>query len=200
MEYIKKYLNQLKEISDEIDKDLLNRLILKLLDLKKNNGRLFFIGVGGSAANCSHAVNDFRKIAEIDAYTPLDNIAEVTARTNDEGFDTIFVEWLKRSKINNKDMLFVLSVGGGNQENNVSVNIIKAIDFCKTQKTTIAGIIGRDGGYVKKNSDLTILIPTKSSDTITPHAESWQSILWHLIVSDPRILSYSNKWESIDTR
>ncbi len=200
MEYIKKYLNQLKEISDEIDKDLLNRLILKLLDLKKNNGRLFFIGVGGSAANCSHAVNDFRKIAEIDAYTPLDNIAEVTARTNDEGFDTIFVEWLKRSKINNKDMLFVLSVGGGNQENNVSVNIIKAIDFCKTQKTTIAGIIGRDGGYVKKNSDLTILIPTKSSDTITPHAESWQSILWHLIVSDPRILSYSNKWESIDIR
>jgi len=200
MEYIQKYLSQLKEISDEIDKDLLNQLILKLLDLKKNNGRLFFIGVGGSAANCSHAVNDFRKIAEIDAYTPLDNIAEVTARTNDEGFDTIFVEWLKRSKINDKDMLFVLSVGGGNQENNVSVNIIKAIDYCKTQKTTIAGIIGRDGGYVKKNSDLTIVIPTKSNDTITPHAESWQSILWHLIVSDPRILSYSNKWESIDTR
>ena len=200
MEYIQKYLSQLKEISDEIDKDLLNQLILKLLDLKKNNGRLFFIGVGGSAANCSHAVNDFRKIAEIDAYTPLDNIAEVTARTNDEGFDTIFVEWLKRSKINDKDMLFVLSVGGGNQENNVSVNIIKAIDYCKTRKTTIAGIIGRDGGYVKKNSDLTIVIPTKSNDTITPHAESWQSILWHLIVSDPRILSYSNKWESIDTR
>ena len=200
MEYINKYFSQLKEITDDINKDILNQLILKLVDLKKNNGRIFFIGVGGSAANCSHAVNDFRKIAEIDAYTPLDNIAEVTARTNDEGFDTIFVEWLKRSKINDKDMLFVLSVGGGNQENNVSVNIIKAIDYCKDQKTTIAGIVGRDGGYVKKNSDLTIVIPTKSKDTITPHAESWQSILWHLIVSDPRILSYSNKWESIDTR
>ena len=200
MEYINKYFSQLKEITDDINKDILNQLILKLVDLKKINGRIFFIGVGGSAANCSHAVNDFRKIAEIDAYTPLDNIAEVTARTNDEGFDTIFVEWLKRSRINDKDMLFVLSVGGGNQENNVSVNIIKAIDFCKAKKTTIAGIVGRDGGYVKKNSDLTIVIPTKSKDTITPHAESWQSILWHLIVSDPRILSYSNKWESIDSR
>ena len=200
MEYIEKYLSQLKEISDDIDRETLNKLILRLLDLKKVNGRVFFIGVGGSAANCSHAVNDFRKIAEIDSYTPLDNIAEVTARTNDEGFETIFVEWLKRSRANKNDMLFVLSVGGGNVENNVSVNIIKAIDYCKKNNTTIAGIVGRDGGFVKKNSDLTILIPTKSDDTITPHAESWQSIIWHLIVSDPRIMSYSNKWESIDSK
>ena len=200
MEYIEKYLSQLKEISDDINRETLNKLILRLLDLKKVNGRIFFIGVGGSAANCSHAVNDFRKIAEIDSYTPLDNIAEVTARTNDEGFETIFVEWLKRSRANKNDMLFVLSVGGGNVENNVSVNIIKAIEYCKKNNTTIAGIVGRDGGFVKKNSDLTILIPTKSDDTITPLAESWQSIIWHLIVSDPRIMSYSNKWESIDSK
>ena len=200
MKYINKYLNQVKEISDEIDKVILNKIILNLIELKKNNGRLFFIGVGGSAANCSHAVNDFRKIAEIESYTPLDNIAELTARTNDEGFDTIFVEWLKRSHVNKNDMLFVLSVGGGNLENNVSVNIIKAVDHCKSQGTTIVGIIGRDGGYVKKHSDLTIIIPTRTSDTITPHAESWQAILWHLIVSDPRIISYSNKWESIDNK
>ena len=145
MEYIEKYLSQLKEISDDIDRETLNKLILRLLDLKKVNGRIFFIGVGGSAANCSHAVNDFRKIAEIDSYTPLDNIAEVTARTNDEGFETIFVEWLKRSRANKNDMLFVLSVGGGNVENNVSVNIIKAIEYCKKNNTTIAGIVGRDG-------------------------------------------------------
>ena len=150
MEYIEKYLSQLKEISDDIDRETLNKLILRLLDLKKVNGRIFFIGVGGSAANCSHAVNDFRKIAEIDSYTPLDNIAEVTARTNDEGFETIFVEWLKRSRANKNDMLFVLSVGGGNVENNVSVNIIKAIEYCKKNNTTIAGIVGRDGGFVKK--------------------------------------------------
>ena len=131
MEYIEKYLSQIKEISDDINRETLNKLILRLLDLKKVNGRVFFIGVGGSAANCSHAVNDFRKIAEIDSYTPLDNIAEVTARTNDEGFETIFVEWLKRSRANKNDMLFVLSVGGGNVENNVSVNIIKAIEYCK---------------------------------------------------------------------
>ena len=152
----------------------------------------------GSASNCSHAVNDFRKIAQIECYTPLDNIAELTARTNDEGWDTVFHAWLERSNLNKKDLLFVLSVGGGSIERNVSTNIIKAVDFSISKKCDIAGIIGRDGGYVYKNSKYSLIIPTQTKDTVTPLAESWQSVIWHLIVSDPRIIEYENKWESLD--
>jgi len=198
MNYIEKYLNQVEKISKIIDRNQINTVIDKILNLKKNNGRIFFIGVGGSAANCSHAVNDFRKIAEIDSYTPLDNIAEITARTNDEGWETVFESWLKTSKLEKKDMLFVLSVGGGNKDKNISVNIIKAIDYAKNIGCEIVGIIGRDGGYTKIKSNHCILIPTQSKDTVTPLAESWQSIIWHLIVTDPRILTFSNKWESLE--
>ena len=197
MEYIKKYLSQVKKITDEIDIEQIDKIIQILINIKENNKRVFFLGVGGSAANCSHAVNDFRKIAEIESYTPMDNIAEITARTNDEGWETVFESWLKRSNLNKDDLIFIFSVGGGDKENNISVNLINAIDYAKKIGTRIVGIIGRDGGYTKSNSNSCVIIPTQSNDTITPHAESWQAIIWHLIVTDPRILAYSNKWESL---
>ena len=196
--YVERYLEEVSKISKTIDKNKINKVINRLVKLRKENGRIFFIGVGGSASNCSHAVNDFRKIAQIESYTPVDNVAELTARTNDEGWDTVFSAWLERSRVNKKDLLFVLSVGGGNIKKNVSVNLIHAINYAIKKKCDVAGIIGRDGGYVHKKSNLCILIPTQSNDTITPLAESWQSVVWHLIVSDPRIIKYSNKWEFLD--
>ena len=198
MKYIKKYLEQVSEISSNIDQNKINNMVDIICDIKKDNGRIFFIGVGGSAANCSHAVNDFRKIANIECYSPIDNVAEITARTNDEGWETIFAPWLECSKINEKDCLFVLSVGGGNKENNISVAIIKALELAVSKKSKILGVVGRDGGYTAKLANECIIIPTLSSDTITPHAESWQGVIWHLLVSHPRIMSMSNKWESID--
>ena len=191
-------MEEVSKISKTIDKNKINKVINRLVKLRKENGRIFFIGVGGSASNCSHAVNDFRKIAQIESYTPVDNVAELTARTNDEGWDTVFSAWLERSRVNKKDLLFVLSVGGGNIKKNVSVNLIHAINYAIKKKCDVAGIIGRDGGYVHKKSNLCILVPTQSNDTITPLAESWQSVVWHLIVSDPRIIKYSNKWEFLD--
>ena len=196
--YVERYLEEVSKISKTIDKNKINKVINRLVKLRKENGRIFFIGVGGSASNCSHAVNDFRKIAQIESYTPVDNVAELTARTNDEGWDTVFSAWLERSRVNKKDLLFVLSVGGGNIKKNVSVNLIHAINYAIKKKCDVAGIIGRDGGYVHKKSNLCILVPTQSNDTITPLAESWQSVVWHLIVSDPRIIKYSNKWEFLD--
>jgi D-sedoheptulose 7-phosphate isomerase len=197
-DYVSRYLSEVSNISKQIDQNKINSLIERIVKLKKDKGRLFFIGVGGSASNCSHAVNDFRKIAEIESYTPLDNMAELTARTNDEGWDTVFSSWLDRSNLSSKDLIFALSVGGGSIEKNVSVNIIKAIDYAILQNCDVVGIVGRDGGYVKSKSDHCIIIPTQSKDTITPLAESWQAVIWHLIVSDPRIIEYENKWESLD--
>ena len=197
-DYINRYLNEVKSISNEVDQILLNKIIERIVELKENKGRIFFLGVGGSAANCSHAVNDFRKIAQIEYYSPIDNVAELTARTNDEGWDTVFSAWLERSNLNQNDLIFILSVGGGNKEKKISVNIISAIEYAKKQNCDIVGIIGRDGGYVAQNSNLCLIIPTQSADTITPHAESWQAVIWHLMVTDPRILSYQNKWESFD--
>ena len=196
--YIKRYLEEVVNISNTIDKKKINSVINRIVKIKRDKGRIFFIGVGGSASNCSHAVNDFRKIAQIESYTPLDNVAELTARTNDEGWDTVFSHWLERSKLNKKDLLFVLSVGGGNIEKRISVNLVHAMNYALKKKCDIAGIVGRDGGYVNKKSKMCIIIPTQSDDTITPLAESWQAIIWHLIVSDPRIMEYSNKWETID--
>ena len=198
MNYIKKYLEQVSEISNLIDKDKLENMVNIILGVRKNGGRIFFIGVGGSAANCSHAVNDFRKIANIEAYAPVDNVAEITARTNDEGWNTIFSPWLELSKLNNRDCLFVFSVGGGNKEKNISVAIVEALDLALEKGSKILGIIGRDGGYTAKVADECIIIPTLSDDTITPHAEAWQAVIWHLLVSHPKIMIMSNKWESID--
>tara|TARA_Y100000590_G_scaffold372211_1_gene435128 strand:+ start:800 stop:1405 length:606 start_codon:yes stop_codon:yes gene_type:complete len=198
--YIKDYLNEVKNIAETIDQKIIEKVIKRILIVKRKKGRIFFIGVGGSAANCSHAVNDFRKIAEIESYTPIDNVAELTARTNDEGWKTVFSEWLKMSKLNKNDLLFVLSVGGGNSKKNISVNIVNAIKYAKKTNCHVIGITGKKVGYTQKNSYACIVVPLQNKITLTPHAEAWQSTIWHLIVTDPRIQSYSNKWESIDKK
>ncbi len=198
MEYIKKYLKEVEIIAQSIDLSKIEEMIQIILNLKNNKGRLFFIGVGGSAANCSHAVNDFRKIGGIECYTPNDNVAELTARTNDEGWETVYAPWFKCSNLSNKDTIFVLSVGGGNKEKAVSVNLIHALDYAKKVGANIIGVTGRDGGYTGKIADVCLVIPTLSNDTITPHAEAWQAVIWHMLVTEPRIMEMSNKWESID--
>lgn len=180
-EYIEGALEALKKIAvEDID-----ATIEELVALKKRGGRLFLLGVGGSAANCSHAVNDFRKIAGIETYTPVDNVSELTARTNDDGWDTIFTEWLKGSKLSKNDAIMILSVGGGNKEKNVSTNIVSALDYAKKLGTTILGIVSRDGGHTKKVADVCILVPVISDKSITPYAESFQALLWHCFVNYP---------------
>ena len=168
-----------------------------LVDVRIANGRLFFLGVGGSAANCSHAVNDFRKICGIEAYTPTDNVSELTARTNDYGWDSVFVDWLKGSKLGPKDGVFVLSVGGGNSEKNISVNLIRALDYTKEVGAKIFGVVGRDGGFTAKVADCCIIIPTVNPENVTPHTETFQAMIWHLLVSHPRLKSSLTKWESM---
>lgn len=200
MSYPKRYLEEVKKIADSVDLKQIDKMIDLLVETRKVGGRIFFLGVGGSAANCTHAVNDFRKLGGIESYAPVDNVAELTARTNDEGWHTVFVEYLKTSKFNSKDMVFIMSVGGGNKEKNISANLVYALDFAKEQKGKITGILGRDGGHTAKLADACIIIPTQSPDTITPHAEAWQGVIWHMLVSDPRVLNYSNKWESIDNK
>jgi len=198
MEYAKRYFEEVQAIAQLIDLNIIEKMLLIIESVKKQKGRLFFIGVGGSAANCTHAVNDFRKIGGIECYTPNDNVAELTARTNDEGWDTVYGPWLECSHISDKDAVFVLSVGGGSKEKNVSVNLINALDVTKKVGAKILGIIGRDGGYTGKVADACIIIPTQSPDTITPHAEAWQAVVWHMLVTDPRIMAMSNKWESLE--
>jgi len=200
MEYAKKYFDQVAQISNQIDLNKIEQMLQILMAVKANKGRLFFLGVGGSAGNCSHAVNDFRKIGGIESYAPTDNVSELTARTNDEGWETVFAGWLTTSHISSKDVVFVFSVGGGNKEKNVSVNLVHAIDTAKAAGAKILAITGRDGGYAGKNADACIIIPTLSADTITPHAEAWQAVIWHMLVSDPRMMQMSNKWESIDAK
>jgi Phosphoheptose isomerase len=197
-DYIKKFLDETNKISKEINQDDIEKLINFVVSTKKSNGRIFFIGIGGSAANCSHAVNDFRKIANIESYTPLDNVAELTARINDDGWDTIFSNWLKQSKINSNDLVFIMSVGGGSLKKNISTNIVNTIDYCLKKKIKIVGIVSRDGGYTKLKSNACVTIPVISNDTITPHAEAWQAVIWHLIVTDPRVIENKNKWESVE--
>ena len=199
-DYINKYLLEVEKIAKQIDKNEIEKIIQRIVRLKKEKGRIFFLGVGGSAGNCSHAVNDFRKIAQIESYTPVDNVSELTARINDEGWDTVFSSWLERSFLNNKDLIFIFSVGGGSLKENVSTNIVKAIDYCHQINCDVVGIVSRDGGYTAKKALACVKIPVISSDTITPHAEAWQAVVWHLIVTDPRIISYSNKWESIEKK
>ncbi len=168
-----------------------------LANLRQRSGRLFLLGVGGSAGNCSHAVNDFRKICGIEAYAPTDNVSELTARTNDEGWATVFSEWLKVSKLNPKDMVFIFSVGGGNLEKNVSPNLVSALQLAKEVGAQIIGIVGRDGGYTAKVADACAIVPTVNPDTITPHAEAFQAVIWHLLVSHPKLKAQQTKWESV---
>lgn len=200
MSYPKRYMEEVAEIARRMDFDAIEKMIKILVDTRERGGRLFFLGVGGSAANCTHAVNDFRKLAGIESYAPVDNVAELTARTNDEGWETVFVEYLKVSRLSNKDTCFVLSVGGGNREKNVSANIVKGLEYAKSKGASVMGIVGRDGGYTAKVADAVVIIPTLSPDTITPHAEAWQGTIWHMLVSDERVIRKSNKWESLDNR
>ena len=185
--YIDEYLGGALSAIFQLSKNDIVKVIRLLSDLKKNKGRLFLLGVGGSAANCSHAVNDFRKIAGIETYTPVDNVAELTARTNDDGWDTVFISWLKTSNLNNKDAVMVLSVGGGNLEKNISANIVEALKYAKDVQAKILGIVSRDGGYTKQVADGCIIVPVIKNEFITPFAESLQALIWHLIVFSPKI-------------
>jgi len=196
MDYIDQYFGEMKQITDQIDREEIKKIVDLIYEIREKNGRIFFIGAGGGAGNATHAVNDFRKIAGIESYTPTDNVSELTARTNDDGWESVFVEYLKTSKLNQNDMVFVFSVGGGNQEKNISVNIIKALEHAKKIGAKICGIVGRDGGYTKKVSDACVVIPTINQKTITPHTEAYQGVIWHLIVSHPKILAHQMKWES----
>jgi D-sedoheptulose 7-phosphate isomerase len=195
-DYIDLYLSEAVEIALKMDKESIEKVINIILKLKENNGRLFILGVGGGAGNASHAVNDFRKIAGIESYTPTDNVSELTARVNDDGWETVFMNWLKGSRLNSKDCVFVFSVGGGNVEKNISVNLVKALQYSKEVGSDIIGVVGRDGGFTAQIADACVIIPPLDKETITPHTESFQAVVWHLIVSHPLINTYGMKWES----
>jgi D-sedoheptulose 7-phosphate isomerase len=197
MNYIKNYLDEVKKVVDSIDQNYIQRIVESLVDLRGGGGRVFFLGVGGGAANASHTVNDFRKICGIEAYTPTDNVSEITARTNDSGWDSVFVQWLRGSKLTPKDAVFVLSVGGGNLEKNISVNLIHALDYAREVGAKIFGIVGRDGGYTSKVAHACIIVPTVNPETVTPHTESFQSVILHLIASHPSLKVSEMKWESV---
>ena len=194
MKHIENYFSNVIQSVNNLDKKKILKIIELLKNLRSKSGRLFLIGVGGSAGNASHAVNDFRKLCNIDAYTPVDNISEITAKTNDEGFDTIFDSYLKLCKINRKDILMVFSVGGGSQKKNVSVNLIKAIKYAKTKKTKIISVVGKTDGYAYKNSDISLSINMENKKLITPISETFQVLIWHLLVSHPVLQFNDTKW------
>jgi len=194
MNHSKNYLNDIISIAKKINTNILDQMTESLLKLRENKGRLFVLGVGGSAGNASHAVNDFRKLCKIEAYAPTDNISEVTARTNDEGWETVFIEWLKISNISEKDIVLVFSVGGGNLEKNVSVNLINALDYANDKGAKIIGIVGKDGGYLKKVGQEVLVVPQVNAEHITPHSESFQAVLWHCLVSNPILQVNNTKW------
>jgi D-sedoheptulose 7-phosphate isomerase len=195
MEYTEKYLHQVGEIARDVDRGQIDRMIELLCDLRASGGRLFVLGVGGGAGHAGHAVNDFRKIAGIEAYAPTDNVSELTARVNDDGWESCYANWLKVSRLGISDMLFVFSVGGGNVERNVSVNIVKSLMLARRVGAKVVGVVGRDGGYTARVADACVVIPTITEDTVTAHAESFQAVIWHLIVSHPRLRTNEMKWE-----
>ncbi len=196
MSYTKQHLTEAIDIINKIDVNAIEKIADLLANVKAQEGRIFFLGVGGSAGNCSHAVNDFRKIAGIESYAPTDNVSELTARTNDEGWATIFAEWLKISKLSPKDMLFIFSVGGGNLEKNISPNLVEALKYGKQIGSKIVGVVGRDGGYTAQVADACVIIPTVNADNVTPHSEAFQAVVWHLLVSHPKLKAKQTKWES----
>jgi D-sedoheptulose 7-phosphate isomerase len=198
MSYAKAHLEEAAAILKLIDCEAIERMTTLLAGVKEGAGRLFFIGVGGSAANCSHAVNDFRKLTGIESYAPTDNVSELTARINDDGWATVFVEWLKTSRLDGNDAVFVLSVGGGDVERNISPNLVAAIRHAKSVGAKVLGIVGRDGGYTARVADAAVLIPTVNQQSVTPHAEAFQAVIWHLLVSHPLLKSHPAKWESLD--
>jgi D-sedoheptulose 7-phosphate isomerase len=196
MNYSQQHISEAVAILNTLDADAIEKMADLLATVKSDQGRIFFLGVGGSAGNCSHAVNDFRKIVGIESYAPTDNVSELTARTNDEGWPTIFVEWLKISKLNTKDTLFILSVGGGDLEKNISPNLVEALKYAQEVGAKVTGIVGRDGGYTAKVADVCVIIPTVNTETITPHSEAFQAVVWHLLVSHPKLKANNTKWES----
>lgn len=196
MSYAAQHMKEAAEIIQKMDLSAIEKVAELLATVKTEGGRIFFLGVGGSAGNCSHAVNDFRKIVGIESYAPTDNVSELTARTNDEGWASVFVEWLKISKLAAKDVLFIFSVGGGNLEKNISPNLVEAIKLAKTVGAKVTGVVGRDGGYTAQAADACVIIPTVNSETITPHSEAFQAVVWHLLVSHPKLKANQTKWES----
>jgi len=195
MNEIKRYLDEVGEIARKIDVASVEKLIRELKDLKARGGRLFFLGVGGGAGNAGHAVNDFRKIAGIESYAPTDNVSELSARINDEGWEGVFASWLLGSRLNEKDAVFVFSVGGGSIEKNISPNIVRAVEYAKRVNARVLGIVGRDGGYTAKVANACVIIPTPSPERVTVHTESFQAVLWHLIVSHSALKMCEMKWE-----
>jgi D-sedoheptulose 7-phosphate isomerase len=198
MNYTQKHLQETAAILQTLDVAAIEGIAALLAEIKASEGRIFFLGVGGSAANCSHAVNDFRKLAGIECYAPTDNVSELTARINDDGWEGTFVEWLKVSKLAKRDAIFVLSVGGGNVENNISPNLVAAVRHAKALGARVIGILGRDGGQTAQVADAAVIVPTVNPDTVTPHAEAFQAVIWHLLVSHPLLKVNKTKWESLD--
>jgi D-sedoheptulose 7-phosphate isomerase len=196
MSYAAQHMKEAIEIIQKMDVAAIEKVADLLATVKADSGRIFFLGVGGSAGNCSHAVNDFRKIVGIESYAPTDNVSELTARTNDEGWASVFVEWLKVSKLQAKDALFIFSVGGGNLERNISPNLVEAIKLAKSIGAKVTGVVGRDGGYTAQAADAYVIVPTVNPETITPHSEAFQAVVWHLLVSHPKLKVNQTKWES----
>ena len=196
MSYAEVYLHEAAEIIRRLDTTAIERVASLLAQIKADGGRLFFLGVGGSAANCAHAVNDFRKIVGIECYAPTDNVAELTARTNDDGWASVFAEWLKVSRLSARDALFILSVGGGDAERNISPNLVRAMELATQVGAKVTGIVGRDGGFTARVADACVIVPTVNPETITPHSEGFQALIWHLLVSHPKLKVAATKWES----
>lgn len=197
MSYTTDYIAEASQILHKLDVTAIDRMVDLLVALRERKGRLFSLGVGGGAGHASHAVNDFRKIAGIEAYAPTDNVSELTARVNDDGWESVFVSWLKGSRLNSNDMIFVFSVGGGDLERNISPNLVRALEYAQEVGTSICGVVGRDGGYTARAADVCVIIPVVNSESITPHTESFQALVWHLLVSHPALQMLSMKWESI---
>ena len=197
MNFIEQYFKDAKTIIDQIDYLVIEKMVSVIKSVQLANARIFFIGVGGGAGHASHAVNDFRKICGIESYTPTDNVSELTARVNDDGWETAYVNWLKGSQLNKDDMIFVFSVGGGNLEKEISVNLVKSLKFAKKVGSKICGVVGRDGGYTAKVADACVVIPPVNTETITPHTEGFQAVVWHLLVSHPELQKFEMKWESV---
>ena len=195
--YTTLYLNEAAQISGALDQAQIDAIVEILCTLRREGGRLFFLGVGGGAGNATHAVNDFRKIAGIETYAPTDNVSELTARINDDGWDSSFANWLLGSRVRSEDVVFVFSVGGGNREKNISMNIVRAIELAKKQGAKVVGVVGRDGGYTAEVADACVIVPTVNAETVTPHTEAFQAVVWHLIVSHPRLKLREMKWESV---
>jgi D-sedoheptulose 7-phosphate isomerase len=195
--YTHEYLKEATEIIKLLDCDGIEKMVDILCGIRQKSGRLFFLGVGGGAGNATHAINDFRKIADIESYSPLDNVSELTARINDDGWESAFVEWLKVSRLNGNDGIFIFSVGGGNEEKKVSVNLVRALQYAKEAGAKILGVVGRDGGYTAKVADGCVIIPTVNPANVTAHTEAFQAVVWHLIVSHPKLRASEMKWESV---